>query len=305
MDFMTIITSGLSIGGLGILFGLGLGIASKKFAIEVDEKVVELRSVLPGANCGGCGYTGCDAFAKALAAGEAKPNGCPVGGDATTEAVSKILGVEAGSAEKTVAYIKCKGDCNVARDKYQYIGIQDCVSAAFLQGGGPKSCSYGCLGLGSCVKACMFDAIDIKDGIAVINEDKCVSCGMCVEACPKDLIEIIPIKKRVRVDCSSQDKAKDAKTNCDVACIGCRKCSKECPVGAISFNGPLAVFDYSICISCGKCEKVCPTHAITKRERLPRKPKAKPKAKIEPKVEEAKPEPAILVTKDDNIGLSE
>ncbi len=278
MDFGLIIGSALSIGGLGILFGLGLGVAAKKFAIKVDPIVIELRDALPGANCGGCGYTGCDAFAKALAEGKAKPNGCPVGGDSTTQKVSTILGVEAAKSVRTTAYIKCKGNCHRAKDKYEYVGITDCVDASYLPGGGPKQCSYGCLGLGSCVKACNFGAIDIIDGIAVINEEKCVSCGMCVEACPKKLIEIIPYKKTIRVDCNSKESAKETMSACEVGCIGCKKCEKACRFDAFNFDGRLAHIDYDKCKMCRACIEVCPKGTITNH--LHPKPAKKPAKKV-------------------------
>lgn len=274
MDINTILFSGLSIGGLGILFGLGLGVAAKRFAVEVNPLISQVREALPSANCGACGYAGCDAFAKAVVEGDAKTNGCPVGGQTCAEAVAAIMGEEAGTLEASAAFVKCKGTCTVAKEKYEYYGVPDCVSASYLQGQGSKACTYGCLGLGSCVKACMFDAIDIVDGIAVIKEEKCTSCGMCIETCPKDLIEIVPAKMKVRVDCNSQAKGAETRKACEVGCIGCRKCAKECPFDAVEFINGLAHIDYTKCKVCGKCVKVCPTNAITNY----RKPKAKPVA---------------------------
>ena len=263
MDFSVIIISALSIGGLGLLFGLGLGVAAKKFAVEVNPLIAEVREVLPSANCGACGYAGCDAFAKAVVEGVAKSNGCPVGGQGTADAVAAIMGEEAGSLEPTFAFVKCAGTCEVAKEKYEYHGVTDCQAANYIQGKGSKACTYGCLGLGSCVKACMFDAINIVDGVAVIDEEKCTSCGMCVATCPKDLIEIIPAKAEVRVNCNSKDKGKVTMQSCKVGCIGCRKCSKVCEYDAIEFVDGLAHINYEKCTQCGACIEACPTGAIT------------------------------------------
>lgn len=263
MDITTILFSGLSIGGLGILFGLGLGVAAKRFAVEVNPLIADVREALPSANCGACGYAGCDAFAKAVVEGDAKSNGCPVGGQSCAEAVAAIIGEEAKVLEATTAFVKCKGTCDVAKEKYEYYGVTDCVAASYLQGKGSKACTNGCLGLGSCVKACMFGAIDIVDGVAVINEEKCTSCGMCVASCPKDIIEIIPSDASVRVDCNSIEKGKDTRLACSVGCIGCRKCAKACEYDAFEFINGLAHIDYSKCTKCGACIEACPTNAIS------------------------------------------
>lgn len=266
MDFNSILLSGLSIGGLGLVFGVGLGVAAKKFAVEVNPLISEVREALPSANCGACGYAGCDAFAKAVVEGGAKTNGCPVGGQATAEAVAALMGEEVSEMAATTAFVKCKGTCEVAKEKYEYYGVEDCVAASYLQGQGSKQCTFGCLGLGSCVKACMFGAIDIVDGVAVINEEKCTSCGMCVQACPKKIIEIIPADASVRVDCNSEEKGKDTRQACTVGCIGCRKCSKACEYDAFEFINGLAHIDYDKCTRCGACIEVCPTNAISKHE---------------------------------------
>lgn len=252
----------LILSGLGIFAGLGLGLASKVFAVEVDPKVPLIRDALPGANCGGCGYAGCDAYAKAVAAGEISIDACPVGGSQTVEALSGIMGVEAETKEKEVAFVMCHGTCDKAKEQYIYEGIHDCLEAANIPGAGSKSCRYGCLGLGTCERACPFGAIDIVDGIAVINEEKCTSCGKCVVACPKALIELVPVNKRVRVMCHSEDKGKEVKQACEVGCIGCRMCTKVCEPGAITVTNNIAHIDYSKCTQCGNCVEKCPTNAI-------------------------------------------
>lgn len=263
MEVTTILYSAISVGGLGLLFGLGLGVAAKKFAVEVNPLISEVRDALPSANCGACGYAGCDAFAKAVVDGDAKSNGCPVGGQDCADAVAAIMGEEAGSMIATTAFVRCSGNCDVAKEKYEYYGVTDCTAANYLQGQGSKACTYGCLGLGSCVKACMFDAIKIEKGIAVIDEEKCTSCGMCVASCPKDIIEVMPVASRVRINCNSEDKGKDTRQACTIGCIGCRKCSKVCEFEAIEFRNGLAFINYEKCTQCGACIDACPTNAIT------------------------------------------
>lgn len=262
MEITNIIYAAVTLGGLGLIFGLGLGFAAIKFAVETDPLVPVVRELLPGANCGGCGFAGCDAFANAIVKGEAKPNGCPVNNADNIAQIAKEIGQEVIAGEKTAAFVKCNGTCELASEKYEYYGISDCVSASQLQGGGSKGCEFGCLGLGSCYKACMFDAIRIENGVAVIDEEKCVSCGLCVTACPKNLIEIIKESGHTRVRCSSTDKGKEVKAKCKVGCIGCGICVKQCQDDAIHVTDSLAKIDYDKCINCNKCVEKCPTNAI-------------------------------------------
>lgn len=262
MDLTSILFSALSIGGLGLVFGLGLGYASKKFAVEVDPLIPVVREALPGANCGACGFAGCDAFAKGIVEGTAPINGCPVGGKECIITLSEIMGVEPVEASKEVAYVKCQGNNTLAREKYIYNGIYDCKNASFLQGKGSKGCAYGCIGLGSCVKACEFDAIDIIDGIAVINSSKCVGCKQCVITCPKELIAMVPDDSKIRVTCASLAKGKGVKENCAVGCIACRLCVKACEFDAIVVDNNVAIIDYDKCTQCGACFTKCPTKAI-------------------------------------------
>lgn len=262
MNIQNIIVTAVALGGIGITFGFVLGIASKFFAVEVDEKIEKIRDALPGSNCGGCGYAGCDALAKAIASDEAKYNACPVGGDTCANQIAEILGTTAITDEKKVAFVKCNGTCNIAKEKYEYEGIVECKNAVNVPGQGSKACPYGCLGLGSCVEACQFDAIHIKDNVAIVDEETCTGCGMCVNACPKGLIELVPYKKTTRVQCQSQDKGKDVKQYCSVGCIGCRLCVKACEHDAIIFENNIAKIDYEKCTQCNACVEKCPVKII-------------------------------------------
>ncbi len=252
----------ISLGGMSILFGAGLAFASQKFAVDSDPREEEVREALPGANCGACGYPGCDGFAAAVVAGEAPIAGCPVGGASVAQKLGEIMGVEVDTIDRQVAKVLCAGDCDNAPLKYQYQGIEDCVAAAMLADG-PKECSYGCLGLGTCVRACPFDAIYINDkGIAEVDVDKCTSCEKCVAACPKNLIEMIPVSSLVQVMCKSEDKGKEVRTACKVGCIGCRICEKACLFDAIKVEDNVARIDYDKCVNCMVCAEKCPTKSI-------------------------------------------
>ncbi|MBS4960968.1 MAG: RnfABCDGE type electron transport complex subunit B [Clostridiales bacterium] len=278
MDVSTIVNSVLSIGGLGVVLGAGLGYAGEVFAVETDPKLIEIRDALPGANCGACGYPGCDGCAAAILEGKAPVNACPVGGATSADKIGAIMGIEASAAEKMVAFVKCAGTCNAAKNKYDYYGIEDCTMASQLAGGGQKSCTYGCLGYGSCVKACQFDAIHIVDGVAKVDPEKCVSCGQCVAACPKKLIELLPAKKKVKVQCSSKDAGKAVIQNCSVGCIACKICEKACPFDAIHVIDNIAVIDYEKCKGCGICANKCPKGVLTGKK--PAAPaQAQPEAK--------------------------
>jgi len=259
-----IITAALLVGIVGLFIGLFLGIAAIKFKVEVDEREEQVLSALPGNNCGGCGYPGCSGLAAAIVKGEAKVNACPVGGEVVGNVIASIMGVEAGESVKLTAFVKCQGTCDRTHELYEYSGNEDCSVMKFVPGGGPKSCDFGCLGYGNCVKACSFDAIHIVDGVAKVDKDKCKACGACVSACPKNLIELVPYESKIKVSCSSKDKGPVAMRNCDVACIGCGICAKNCPSQAIEVKDFLAKIDYSKCIDCETCIEKCPKKAIVK-----------------------------------------
>ena len=247
---------------IGMIVGAGLVFTGKRFAVEVDEREAAVREALPGNNCGACGYAGCDAMAAAIAQGEAPVNGCPVGGAPVAEKIGAIMGVEAGAVERRVAFVRCKGSCDYTKSQGNYIGIPDCASAV-RAGLALKDCDYGCLGLGSCVKACPEQAIRMVDGIAVVDRRRCVGCGLCAKACPKGLIELIPEHNRVAVRCSNKDRGPQVKQVCSTGCIGCMLCTKQCETGAITVTNNLAHIDYAACTQCGKCVEKCPVKVIT------------------------------------------
>ncbi len=249
------------LGSLGILSGALLAVASKIFHVEVDQKVIEVRNLLPGANCGACGFPGCDGMALAIAEGRAPVNGCPVASSEKHQQIADVMGTTAGATDKKVAHVMCQGCDSVATKKYDHDGVKDCKAAAAVQGG-PKSCDRGCLGFGNCVVVCDFDAIEIVDGLAVIDKEKCTSCGKCIEECPKAVIEFVPYKNNVIVGCHNKDFGKAVKDVCTVGCIGCKICEKNCAFDAIHVTDNLAKVDYEKCTHCMVCVQKCPTKAI-------------------------------------------
>ena len=191
-------------------------------------------------------------------------NLCTVGGSSVAEKIGEIMGVSVETANPQVAFVKCKGTCGVAKEKYEYDGIRDCRQAVIAPGGGPKACVDGCLGFASCVRACEFNALHIIDGVAVVYKDNCVACGACIKVCPKDLIELVPASQEVLIECNSKSKGKTVKDNCEVGCIACTMCVKVCPEGAIVMVNNLAAIDFEKCTQCGLCATKCPTKAISK-----------------------------------------
>lgn len=255
-----ILIPALWVGGIALVLGVILAIAAHIFYVKTDKRVPEILEALPGANCGGCGYSGCSTYAAAIV--EGAPIGlCPVGGKECIDTLSKIMCVEPAEFIEKRAFVLCGGDCNKAKFKYDYSGIMDCAAAERVSKG-PKNCSYGCIGYGTCVSVCKFDAISIINGIAVVDQDKCTACGICVKSCPRNIIELKPCENNVTVKCVSKDKGPVVRKYCEVGCIACNICAKVCPVNAITVDG-VAKIDYTKCTKCGLCVEKCPTKAIT------------------------------------------
>lgn len=250
------------LGLMGLIFGAGLAIASKVFEVEQDERVPKVRAALPGANCGGCGFPGCDAMADAIVKGKAPVNGCPVGGAKTAAAIAEIMGESAGDTKKMVAHIHCQGDCEHAEKSGVLSGVETCLDAKIAGGG--KKCRYGCLGYGSCVKACQFGALSMNEkGLPEVNREKCTACGRCVAVCPNQIIDLQPYDQLVHVNCRSTEAGKLIRQVCKIGCIGCKACEKICPTGAVIVTENLAAIDSDVCIQCGQCAEKCPVHAIS------------------------------------------
>ncbi|MBP7462236.1 MAG: Fe-S cluster domain-containing protein, partial [Candidatus Delongbacteria bacterium] len=263
MEF--IILSVITAGGLGLIFGGGLAYAAKVFHVDKNPLIDEVLKLLPGANCGACGFAGCPGYAEAIVEQGMEINLCIPGGNTSSKAIAALLNREAVESTAQIAVLRCQGGCGTARTKGEYNGLQDC-RAAVLIAGGNKFCDYGCIGLGSCVAVCPFDAITLSpEGLPVIDDHKCTGCGKCVAICPKQILELKSKIYKVYLGCSSRDKGKTVKDYCSKGCISCGLCVKKCPVQAIQMVNNLPVIDYQRCISCGICVSVCPTGSYRDR----------------------------------------
>ncbi len=267
---MEILIAVLILGGLGLIFGLILAIASRVFHVETDPRLDKLNECLPGANCGGCGYAGCGGYAEAVLNGEAPIGKCASGGNECALAMSAIMGVKAEEVTRKVALVRCSGFRSVdesgkelgAKMKAEYEGIHDCLAASKVGGRGPLVCKYGCLGFGNCTRVCKYGAIHIVDGVAKVDKEKCVGCMACANACPRQIIVPVEYDKHVLIACASEAKGAVTVRGCSQGCIGCGLCTKVCPEDAIHVVNHLAVIDYSKCTSCGLCAQVCTKHLI-------------------------------------------
>ena len=279
------------LGAIGLLSAVVLYVISHKFAVKEDPRLAEVASVLPQANCGGCGYPGCSGFAaacvKAADAGSLDGKLCPVGGQPVMEQVATILGFQVSAAAPKVAVVRCTGTCDARPHGVEFDGAHSC-RIQNMTGMGETQCLYGCLGEGDCQHACLFGAIKVNPvtRIAEVDESKCTGCGACQKACPRGIIELRaqgPKNRKVVVLCNNKDKGALAVKECKNSCIGCSKCVKSCKFEAITVDGNLAHIDPDKCKMCRKCEDECPRGAIHAINFPPRKPKAE--APAAPKAE--------------------
>lgn len=289
----------LTLSVLGALLAVILFFVAQQFKVREDPRIGEVEKMLPGANCGGCGFAGCRAMAEALVSrDDISTLYCPVAGGEVMKEAATFLGKAAPEKHPQVATLRCGGSCQKRQKTNKYDGAESCavVNAMYV---GESDCAYGCLGYGDCAHACIFGAIKMnpETGLIEIDPDKCTACGACVKACPKQLIELRkkwPKDRAIYVACRSRDKGAVVMKACKAGCIGCGKCAKVCPFGAITMEGSLAYIDSEKCKLCRKCVNECPTGAIhlVNMEPLPKELKeAKAPAttaKEEIKVEAAK-----------------
>lgn len=284
MDNNVIVISLIVLGVTGILAAVLLYLVAQKFKVDEDPRVDQVQDVLPGANCGGCGFAGCRALAEACVKADSLDGLlCPVGGAPTMQKVGEILGLAASASEPKVAVVRCNGVCEARPKLSEYDGTKSCQIMHSLYVG-ETACPFGCLGCGDCVAACQFGAIKMnpETGLPEVDDEKCTSCGKCVAACPRHIIELRkkgPKNRRMVVMCVNQDKGAAAHKACLNACIGCGKCQKVCEFDAITVEANLAYIDYNKCRLCRKCETECPTGAIHAVNFPPRKVSAAPEIK--------------------------
>lgn len=241
---------------LGLAAGVLLTVAAKVFYVKTDERLEKIENALPQINCGACGFTGCNAYAEAIVKNGEEPNLCRPGGEDAAKAIGEILGIEVKAKSRYVAFVKCSGGRDSAKRRFEYQGMQSCLAASqFYQGS--KMCTNGCLGYGDCVEVCDNNAINITNGVSVINKSLCIGCGKCADVCPKNIIEIRPAELRYEVKCSSTDIGKITRSVCKNGCIGCKMCERACEIGAIRVENNFAKIDYSKCVNCGKCKDAC------------------------------------------------
>lgn len=257
---MEILIPVIIIAVIGLIAGLGLSFASKYMSVPVDQTEAKIREALPGANCGACGFSGCDGYAAALSKGEAEPNLCAPGGEATAQKISEILCVEVSTAAK-IAFVACNNSCDKTKRAFAYEGLQSCTAASLLQGG-PLDCKYGCIGLLDCVSACPFNAIVVNNNHPTVCKDLCVGCGRCVNTCPKGVIKLVPKNYKTAVLCNNKEKGAPVVQACESSCIACTMCERACEKGAIKIINNLAQVDYELCDGCGKCKEVCKRKVI-------------------------------------------
>jgi electron transport complex protein RnfB len=260
-----VVNAVISVSAIGLLSSLILAVAAKMMSVKTDERFEEIRSQLPGANCGACGYAGCDAYAKALSEDiSVKTNLCTPGGESVAKSLSLVMGTELEDVKPLVAAVKCAGDCEKTSRRSDYRGPNTCKAASLLYGGN-GTCTFGCLGYGDCAAVCPQHAISINNEVAVIDDSLCIGCKLCVSSCPKSIIEMVPKDASVFVACSSKERGAVARKKCSAGCIACKLCEKACKYDAIMVADNLASIDYSKCTNCNACVEVCPAHCIIQK----------------------------------------
>ena len=263
MDYMHVIVEPVALMGImGGVFGALLAVASIVFRVHQDERIGLIRAALPGANCGGCGYPGCDGYASGVVNDGAATNKWSVGGAPVAQKIADIMGVKAEAAEPMRAFVRCKGTPEASPRLADYDGVRDCRAAATVPGGSPNACPFGCIGFGTCAKVCPFGALSMENGLPRVDTDKCTGCGVCVSNCPKAVLALAPRKANIIVACNSHWKGPMVRKVCSAGCIACGMCVKNCPVQAIALDHDLAVIDQHKCINCGRCAAKCPTKCI-------------------------------------------
>ena len=311
MDYMLIAV--IVLGAIGLIAAVVLFAASRKFAVYEDPRIAQVGELLPGANCGGCGFPGCsgmaDALVKGADAGSIDGLSCPVGGAETMGKVADLLGLAIANSEPMVAVVRCNGTCEHRQKIVEYAGLRTCA-AMNACGAGETACGYGCLGCGDCVAACQFDAIHINEetGLPEVDEEKCTGCGACSKACPRNVIELRkkgPKGRRVFVSCVNKDKGAIAMKACKAACIGCGKCLKECKFEAITVENNLSYINPDKCRLCKKCVEACPTHAIIAVNFPAPKPKPAVVAKPEAEAADSPKETQATAPKEETVAPQE
>ncbi len=268
MDFKIILSAAVVIGGMGLVFGAVLAIVSRIFHVEEDPRIAQVRNCLPGANCGGCGYAGCDAYAQAVVMDNADVNSCAVAGNAGAEAIGAIMGRSVLTREEKVAIVKCRGDLEKCGIRFDYNGIKTC-RAANIAANGDKACQFSCLGFGDCVSVCKFGAMKFKEGRLVeVDPEKCTGCGTCVDICPRSVIQLVPKNHVVHGVCSAMDRGRVVREYCVAGCISCGKCERMCKFGALKMKDNLPNIDMSLCVGCMQCADNCPTGSLKANEKL-------------------------------------
>ncbi|MBA2849165.1 Fe-S cluster domain-containing protein [Thermosulfuriphilus ammonigenes] len=259
MELKELVVIGLiTFGTIGLISGMALAFAAIKYAVEINPKIEAVKDILAGANCGGCGYPGCEAYAEAVVTDpNVPPDLCRPGGPEVARRVAELTGKTLGAVEPTISFRRCQRNEGGVKERFRYLGVETCA-AANLALSGPYACLYACLGLGDCVQACPFSALTLREGLPEVDPQRCTGCGLCVRTCPKGILELLPRGARVMVHCASADRGKEVMAVCQVGCISCGLCVKKCPASAIALEGGRIKIDHQRCLDHGpQCGEVC------------------------------------------------